>query len=89
MAPMPGGLVGNGMGGGMSLMEMGMAQQQQQQQHQQQHQQHQLSAQGRGGFGSEAGKQEWGLEQGGAPMLSTPNCGFYQAIPRFTKGKRR
>ncbi|WVO21944.1 uncharacterized protein IAS62_003264 [Cryptococcus decagattii] len=81
MAPMPGGLVGNGMGGGMSLMEMGMAQQQQQQQHQQQ----QLSAQGRGGFGSEAGKQEWGLEQGGAPMLSTPNF----LLPWFPTAEER
>ncbi|WVQ71577.1 hypothetical protein IAR50_001117 [Cryptococcus sp. DSM 104548] len=81
--PMSGSLAGNAMGGGMGLMEMGlnmnlgMGQQ--------------SSADGsaqnvsREAFTADASKQLWGSEQGGAPMLATPNF----LLPWFPTAEER
>ncbi|WVQ78018.1 hypothetical protein IAT38_000099 [Cryptococcus sp. DSM 104549] len=76
-------LVGTGMGGGMGLMEMGM---------------NMGVLQGQAGSGAggaagagngwnmaDFGKQDWGAEQGGAPMLSTPNF----LLPWFPTAEER
>ncbi|ODN84722.1 hypothetical protein, variant 2 [Cryptococcus amylolentus CBS 6039] len=83
VAPISGGLAGSSMGGGMGLMEMGlnmnlgMGQQ--------------SPSDGsalnvsREGFAADASKQAWGADQGGAPMLATPNF----LLPWFPTAEER